>query len=49
MLRKALYVARAGFNQQQPHRMLIELSARVAETLQNAYPEIGENLNKVID
>jgi len=40
-------MARTDFKQHHPHRMLAELSACVAETLQETYPEVGENLNKV--
>ena len=47
-LRKALYIARIDFKQQYPHHMLMELSARVVETLQETYPELGKSLEKVI-
>lgn len=47
VLRKALYLTRYKFNVSEPSVLLNELSSQVAEIYQDAFPEIGNNLQKV--
>lgn len=47
VLRKSLYIAKYKFDVSEPSVLLEELSNQVAEIYKDAFPEIGNNLQKV--
>lgn len=49
VLRKALYLTKYKFDVNEPSVLLNELSNQVAEIYQDAFPEIGNNLQKVFE